>query len=294
MATFPASSPTAPAGPFSAAGPLAAVDPNVNAPDFVQQFSNAVARCSIAIPEGVAQIGSFAFDYRETEEEDLEAEIPDHWLEDNTAAHDHIAVKPVRVTLTGYVGELVLPASSLKTLLGALTAATNALSVLPVFLGQQTPGNAQALAQAISQAQSVVVQVGQTIARAAQLANLLAGLVNGPSRNKQQQAFLQLKAYWQAGVIFTVHTPFETLTNMAIESIRVVSPQDSKDWSKFVVRMKQLQFVGGAGAPNYAANLAAPVALAQGQRATNVGATAGSALGRAGEALTVAAKLVVP
>ncbi len=279
---------------FSVTDPLAPVDPNVNAPDFVSEFYNAISRCSIIIPEGVAQIGSFAFDYRENEEEDMEAEIPDHWLEDNTAAHDHIAVKPVRVTLSGYVGELVLPALTLKTILGALTAATNLLSQLPVFLGAQTPGNTQAIEQAISQAQSVVVQVGQTIARAAQLSNLLSGLLSGPSRNRQQQAFVQLKAYWQAGIIFTVHTPFETLTNMAIESIRVVSPPESKDWAKFVVRMKQLQFVGGAGAPNYASNLSAPVAVAQGQLPTNVGATAGSALGRAGEALTVAAKLVVP
>jgi hypothetical protein len=283
------------AGPLAAPNsPLAAVDPNVNAPDFVQQFSAAADRCTILIPEGVAQIGSFAFDYRETEEEELESEITDHWLEDNVVAHDHIAIKPIRVMMSGFVGELVMPASSLKTILGALTAATNALSQLPVFLGAQTAGNVQALQLAISQAQGVVVQVGQTVARAAQLANILNGLVNGPARNRQQQAFLQLKAYQQAGIIFTVHTPFETLTNMAIESFRPVSPADSKDWSKFTLRMKQLNFVGGRATPNYAATLSAPVAVAQGQRPTNVGATQGSALGRLSETLTVASKLVVP
>lgn len=273
---------------------LQAVNPNVNAPDFVEQFNQVISKCSIIIPEGVAQIGSFAFDYRESEEEDLESEIPDHWLEDNTFANDTIGVKPVRVTLSGYVGELVMPALTLKTILGALTAATNALTILPVFLGAQTPGNTQALNQAISQAQNVVVQVGQTIARAAQLANVLAGLLSGPSRNKQQQAFVQLKAYWQARIIFTVHTPYETLTNMAIESIRTTSPPDSKDWTKFVVRMKQLQFVGTSSQPNYAANLSSPVAVAQGQFLTNVGATAGSALSTAGRALSVARILAVP
>lgn len=286
--------PTLSSGPFTASGPLAAINPNVNAPNFVQNFSNAISRCFILIPEGVAQIGSFAFSVRENEEQDLEAEIPDHFLEDNTAAHDHIAIKPVRTTLSGYVGELVLPASTLKTILGVLTAATNGLSQLSIFLGAQTPGNIQALQKAISQAESVAVQVGQTIARAAQLSNILAGLLSGPSRNKQQQAYLQLKAYWQAGIIFTVHTPFETLTNMAIESIHVVSPPDSKDWSRFVVRMKQLQFIGDAGTPNYASNLSAPVAIAQGQQPTNLGATAGSALSAAGTTLSVGAQLVVP
>jgi hypothetical protein len=257
------------------ASPLQAVNPNVNAPDFVQNFSTAINACTILIPTGVAQIGSFAFDYREVEETELEAEITDHWLEDNTAAQDHIALRPARVTLSGFVAELFLPASTLMTVLGVLSAATNALSAIPAYLGAQTVGNTQLIAQALTQAQNVVVQVEQAIARAAQLANLLGGLLNGPARNRQQSAYLQLKAYQQARIVFTVVTPWETLQNMVIESLHVVSPADSKDWSKFTVRLKQLQFVS-TGEPTYVAALSSPVASAQGQAPTNVGATAGA------------------
>lgn len=274
--------------------PLDAVNPNVNAPDFIGNFAAIIDKSSILVPNGVAQIGSFAFDYREIEEVELEAEVTDHYLEDNTAAHDHIAVRPTRVTLSGFVAELNLPASTLKTILGVLTAATNALQQLPIFLGPQTAGNAQALEQAISQVQSAAVTIGQTIARAAQLANILGGLLSGPARNRQQQAYLQLKAYQKAGIIFTVVTPYETLTNMAIVSIRAIDPEDSIYWSKFTVRMKQLQFVGVLSDTNYAANLSSPVASAQGQAPTTLGATAGAALSAAGQALTTANVFVVP
>lgn len=259
-------------------GPLTAAS-NQNTPEFVENFTEAVQRCSIVIPNGVAQIASFAFDYREVEEVDLDAEITDHWLEDNTAAHDHIAVKPAIVHLSGYVAELTMTGNSLKTILSALTAATNALSSLPVFLGAQTPGNTQALAQAISQVQGVVVQVGQTVARAAQLSNLLSGFFSGQALNRQQAAYLQLQAYQRAGIIFTVVTPYQTFYNMAIESLHVIGPPETMYWSKFSVRMKQLQFVGSKSQPDYSANLAAPVASSQRQLLTNVGATAGSALG---------------
>lgn len=268
---------------------------NGNAPDFVKNFDDAVSKCSIVVPNGVAQIASFAFDYRETEEVHLDAEITDHWLEDNTAVHDHIAVKPAIVVLSGFVAELNLSASTLKTILAALTAATNALSVLPIFLGAQTPGNTQALAAAISQAEGVVVQIAQTVARAAQISNMLKGLLSGPARNRQQQAYLELQAYQRAGIVFTVYTPYQTFYNMAIESLHVVDPEDSKYWSKFTVRMKQLQFVGGASSPNYAANLSAPVAIAQGQAATNVGATAGTALAvAAGTVKAVGSVISIP
>lgn len=269
-------------------GPLTAAPVNVNAPDFAANFSEVAANTSFVIPEGVAQIGSFAFDAREVEEAVLESEVTDHWLEDNTAAQDHVGVRPITITLSGYVAELNLPASTLKTVLGALTAATNALSQLPVFLGTLTPGGAQLLEQAISQAQSVVVQVEQAVARGEQIAKLLSPGIFGTTRNKQQQAYLLLKSYWQARIVFTVWTPFEVYSNMVIESVRMTQPQETTGWSKIVVRLKQLQFVGDAGQPDYAANLAAPVALAQGQAATNNGPTAGTS------GPTVGANLKVP
>jgi hypothetical protein len=287
------------AGPLSLPNsPLAAVDPNVNAPDFVQQFSDAVSPLLHPHPRGRPADRLLRLRLPRDEEEELEAEIPDHWLEDNTAAHDHIAIKPVRVTLSGLrrrTGHA--RASSLKTAPGrAHRGDQRALPAPRLPRRADGVGNVSRRSQAISQAQSVVVQVGQTIARAAQLANILSGLLSGPSRNKQQKAFLQLKAYWQAGIIFTVHTPVRDADEHGHREHPRVSPPDSKDWSKFVVRMKQLQFVGGAGDAQLRRQPRPrpwpwPRASAPRTWARRPRRRAGQALG---EALTVATKLVVP
>lgn len=263
--------------PSAPTSPIPGATPNRNSLDFVSNWSEAIRNCSIVIPNGVKQIGAFAFDYKDTEQVELDSEITDHWLEDNTAAQDHIGVKPAIVTLSGFVSELTLPHGLLAILAGDLQAATNGLTQLPIFLGTQTPGAVQAMELAISQVQSAVVQVEQTVARAAQIANVLSGLLNGPARNKQQTAFLQLQALQQARIIFTVVTPYQTFYNMAIEALHAVQPPDSQFWSKFTVRLKQLNFVGDTGTPNYAANLSSPVASAQGQAPVNLGPTAGRA-----------------
>ena len=48
----------------------------------------------------------FLFDTRGEEEANLESDITDNYIEDNTAMQDHIGLKPMTITLRGYVGEL--------------------------------------------------------------------------------------------------------------------------------------------------------------------------------------------
>lgn len=49
----------------------------------------------------------YIFDTRGDEDVTLESEITDNWVEDNSTMQDHIGLKPMSITLTGYVGELV-------------------------------------------------------------------------------------------------------------------------------------------------------------------------------------------
>jgi len=55
----------------------------------------------------VPDIGEFLFDIEGTSQITLEADITDHYVEDNTAIQDHIALKPEKITLKGYQGEVV-------------------------------------------------------------------------------------------------------------------------------------------------------------------------------------------
>jgi hypothetical protein len=215
---------------------------NNNPPTAPSDYDKSIRSYSFIAPQGVGQIDTFAFDYQVSSKVTLENEITDHWLEDNTSVQDHIAVKPNIVTLQGYVAELVLNVSTVSAILGTVQ---NALSQAPAYLGKYSPGATQALESAISQAQNVETQISQALSRAATIANLIPGL--GPSLTRQQSAFTQLSAYRDARVFFSVYTPFQVYENMAILSVEATQPQNSKDYSDIVVKMKKLNFVNTVG-----------------------------------------------
>jgi len=52
-------------------------------------------------------LGGFVFDVEGATNIDLTADITDHYTEDNVAVQDHIALRPKRIRLDTYVGEVV-------------------------------------------------------------------------------------------------------------------------------------------------------------------------------------------
>ena len=223
-----------------------AVTNNYNPATTPAAYSAALAKYIFAAPQGVGQIDTFAFDYKISTQVTLNNEITDHWLEDNTAVQDHIAVKPNIVTMRGYVAELVFTESIIAAVLGTVE---NTLSQASAYLGKYTPGATQALLKAITQAQNVETQISQALSRAATIASFFTPY-NG---TRQQKAFAQLSAYRDAKVFFTVYTPFQVYNNMAITSLTAMQPERSQDYADFSVTMKQLNFVNSVAAPNAAA-----------------------------------------
>ena len=53
-----------------------------------------------------AGIAGFLFDLQADDEIHLQSDITDHYVEDNTAIQDHIALRPEEITLKGLVAEL--------------------------------------------------------------------------------------------------------------------------------------------------------------------------------------------
>lgn len=213
---------------------------NFNAPGAVGRFQSAFVNRSVLAPIGVQQIGPFVFDYRGDESVDMASDITDHFMEDNTARQDHIAVRPVMVTMRGLVSELALAQSVANSISAALASVENQLSQADAYLGKYAPGTTQTMLSAITQAQKVAIQAEQAAARAAQIASLIFPSNN--TLNKQQAGYAQLNALWKAGTLFTVLTPFEVLDNMAIIGIKASQSERSKTVSDFTVTMKQLRF----------------------------------------------------
>ncbi len=198
-----------------------------------------LSRISVIAPRGVGQIDAFAFDYKGDDIVELSADATDHWLEDNSASQDHIGIKPVMITLSGFIAELSLASDVFAQLSGIIAGVENGLAQADAYKGRYTPGMNDRILNAITQVQNVVIQAEQALARGNQVLNLLTP---GPKMNKQQRAFAQLSSLWAARTLVTVYTPFRVYQNMAIMSIHAVQPKSTRSLSDFVVTMKQINF----------------------------------------------------
>lgn len=164
----------------------------------------------------------------------IESDITDHFIEDNTAIQDHIALKPEIVNVHGFIGELndVVPKS-----LASLKAAANKLTAVSAFIPSLSITAINAFNQAV-QAYAVV----QNVAAAATSAfNQLSG-TSSKTQTKQQIMLQQFYGYWATRTLFTVQTPWGVFTDMAIKSIRAIQDGDTRMISDFEVSFKKMRF----------------------------------------------------
>lgn len=204
-------------------------------------------------------IGGFVFDIDGEARVELNNEITDHYVENNSVVQDHIAVKPKKITLRNYVGELTspgLPSSTASTVNTVAQKLTQLGALLPALSAGATQ------AQSIyDQSQSGALSGGSLIAAgagtAANLYAMVKNLISAQS-NKQQAAYQYFKAMRDTRQIFSIQTPFEFMTNMAIESIVAVQPEDSAFISNFAITLKEIR-VAATNTSNVAAGQAAGV-----------------------------------
>jgi len=159
-------------------------------------------------------IAGFAFDIFEEHKSEQQAEITDHFAEDNSTIQDHIAIKPNKITLRGFVGELVEEAGNAKSEVVELVeklaiinsyvpVVTGAASQLNSLLNISKKTKEDALAQTVG--------TGVDIFKAFKELN--------PPDTKQAKAFNFFKAMFEAKQLVSVDTPFGFMSDMAIENI---------------------------------------------------------------------------
>ncbi len=202
-------------------------------------YLNNIANKYIVKPKTAAGIGGFVFDVEGEDTLTYQAEITDHYIETNDPVQDHIAQRPVRIVLRGYVAELSKKAP--QGVLGALSTIQNKLTAVPAYLGKYTPGAIQSIQKGITAAQSTVNTINLGIAKIQNIVGFLPGAA--PQKSKQEKAFAQLAALWESRQVFTVQTPWRYYDSMAIESLSFIQPEDTKTMTDISVTLKQLRFV---------------------------------------------------
>lgn len=182
------------------------------------------------------------FNYEGEQTVTIESDITDHYVEDNTAINDQIALRPEIITTRGFIGELtnILP--------GALQALQTAAQAVSVISGYAPTLSLTALL-ALNKAQQAY-QVGNQLQNLA--VNAFDTISGQGTQNKQQKAYAQIYGWWQSRTLITIQTPWSLFINCAIKSARVIQDPDTQLITDFEVTLKVLRFAStviGIGIP---------------------------------------------
>ena len=221
-------------------------------------------------------LGGFVFDIEGDINVNLQSEITDHYIETNVAVQDHIAIKPLEITLNNYVGELVYNKEGNSP--NVLQEVTTKLTTIANYLPQLSKAATQAKQFLTQDLNTSFKEFSRTNVTSA--ANTAADLwalsknVN-PAASNQQKAYLFFKALLQQKILVSVQTPFEFATNMAVMSIQANQPEASKYISNFSITLKQIRTVSTQEVP-FDIGAYEGRAKVQNQETANKGKTQGS------------------
>jgi Dit-like phage tail protein len=212
-----------------------------------QATLDALANRYILSNQGGSTINGFVFDYEAVTRISFESEITDHYSESNYPFQDHSAHRPLRVELTGFVGEIVYNAGTGVS--GVLNTLQNKLTQLPGILGKYTPGVIQTMQKAVNSATNVLNQVDSAISKVQNFVGLFTGASS--ANTKQAKAFAQLYEAWNGGTpggqMFNLTTPFtpsgKAIQNLMIERVELVQNEQTKYWADIRVILKQIRLV---------------------------------------------------
>lgn len=206
----------------------------LNSRQSVEDYINKVVNQYIVKPSGSSPsgIGGFIFNIIDRESVVLTAEITDHYVENNYSYQDHIALRPEKFILRGYVGELadIIPSAAI----GVLTKIQSLSNIAPfmnTFASQAT--------QVYGKMAGVVSQVGNVLNQAQNVYDIFTN--NSTSNTKQQKAFAYFYSLWSSRILVDVETPYNVFKNMAIESVEALQNGDTKFISDFSITFKQIR-----------------------------------------------------
>jgi hypothetical protein len=177
------------------------------------------------------------FHYEGLNQIEIASDITDHYAEDNTTLQDHASLRPEKISVHGFVGEVVIDDNS-----STIAKAADTVSRLPLISGLSPSLSVTALnaynsaASAISEAKSVVASAGSVLNK--------FGVKTGLStQNNQQTVFNWLYGYWFSRSLFTVQTPWAVFENMMIETMRPVQDESTRTMTDFFITFKRVRFV---------------------------------------------------
>ena len=173
-------------------------------------------------------VGGFIFDISGTVQHTLESDITDHYVEDNTAIQDHWALKPEKIVLKNYQGEVassqVLPKD--KVIIPKKLTEN-------VIIKNKATGQTYQLRAKITKKTNDDKTKKETKPTQKQLEQ---------GKNKQKSAYEFFKSLRASRTLVSCTTIYGDFTNMAIENIVPFQDEDTRYMSSFTITLKEIKF----------------------------------------------------
>lgn len=213
-------------------------------------------------------INGFLFDIPLSDQVKLTAQITDHYVEGNYAIHDHIALEPVRITLTGVLCELVYAQSPLERLINQALDRLQPIQFVSPELAIN-PTQTALVRQTLAEANRLKSAVQKTADIAE---DLYSWVTKGtPAETRQQEGFRFLKQLFDTREVGTVETPWATFTDMVIESVTFDQDEMTRDLTTVTAQFKQIRKADATIGVKLELGKAAQSAAAVAEKGTNSG-----------------------
>lgn len=196
-------------------------------------------------------IAGFKFHIAHSEQVNMESNITDHYVDTNSAVQDHIARRPITITLNGYQGEYYYSVHPIQDMISKIGSA---LTLVEVFKPQLDAFTNQIK---IRQAQRSLIALNNGDTTAADEYGKLAGRkeINLKQHNAidlfklfqniyklksaQTRAFYYFEALWKSEILFSVETRWKRYDNMVIQKITPLADNNA-DITDFSITFKQI------------------------------------------------------
>lgn len=173
----------------------------------------------------------------------LQSNITDYWLEDQTAIQDSIGLHPIQISLSGLVGEIEYTNRSYfgDSLIGKL----NQLS--KETLGFELTNKLTAIGSLAPEVDNYTQTAKEVVKQVENVYNNVKGKISkffgNKTELKQTQRAKWLKNVWETKTALKVTTPFGVFRNMYILTAPMIQ-EETNTVSKISVTLKQLRFTG--------------------------------------------------
>lgn len=232
--------------------------------DFAKQFFKDSIDVGTAVVSVLSSTGiaGYKFHIPQTEVIKMDSEVTDHYTDSNAVLQDHIARRPVTITLTGLQGEYFYSVNEVED---AVAQIVPTLNLITQFLPKLTNAAMSKKMEWANYQKSLNLGAGvsanqnidltKTLAQNTSLlskANMLWSQLNGVDlfklfqdiyklKSAQTRAFLFLEAMWKLNKPFTVETTWKRYDNMLITSLQPIRDNNA-DITEFSVTFKQVNF----------------------------------------------------